>query len=59
MLLRKGILTPEIFICPSVSYAKADDYEKLVDNPNQRGNFTNLSGADTGGNGHNYTTGRI
>jgi prepilin-type N-terminal cleavage/methylation domain-containing protein/prepilin-type processing-associated H-X9-DG protein len=41
LLLRKGILTPEIFVCPSVSYAKADEFGDQ-ESANQRGNFSNL-----------------
>lgn len=45
LLLRKGILTPEIFVCPSVSFAKADEFKDTVEQEESargRGNFSNL-----------------
>jgi prepilin-type processing-associated H-X9-DG protein len=60
LLLRKGILTPDIFICPSVTYAKGDDWGgklSTAESAAGRGNFTCLYGNDDGGTAHNYLTG--
>src|SRR5262249_36645515 len=58
---RKGILTPDIFTCPSVTYAKADDWggkASTAENATGRGNFTNLYGpSDENPGGCNYLTG--
>jgi prepilin-type N-terminal cleavage/methylation domain-containing protein/prepilin-type processing-associated H-X9-DG protein len=57
LLLRKGILTAEIFICPSVGYGKADDFGPVAESAADRGNFTCLSGTDDNGGAHTYITG--